>query len=81
MPFAAYFVFGFYMLLAPGLGFLLMPMLILHFFWLSAAGAFMVLLVVLNKVGPGMVNFAAHDIAVASWTWVALRSANLLEYI
>ena len=40
------------------------------------AGAIMVLLVVLNKVGPGMLLFAAIDIAAATWTWVALRSAK-----
>jgi hypothetical protein len=102
------------MIFAPGLGFLLLPMQILHLFGLTAgddvwirfvgmlasiigfyyiqvaragldrfipwtvpgryyAGANMVLLVVLNKVGPGMLLFAAIDIAAATWTWVALR--------
>ena len=111
------FVFGLYMLFAPGLGFLLMPMQILPLFGLTAgddvwirfvgmlasiisfyyiqaarsgldrfipwtvpgryyAGAIMVLLVALKKVGPGMLLFAAIDIAAATWTWAALRSTK-----
>ena len=110
-------VFGLYMLFAPGFGFILMPMQILHLFGLTAgddvwirfvgmlasiigfyyiqvartgldrfipwtvpgryyAGAMMTLLVVLKMVGPGLLLFAAIDIAAATWTWVALRSAK-----
>ena len=40
------------------------------------AAALMVLFVVLGKVGPGMVLFAAVDAAAATWTWLALRSGG-----
>jgi hypothetical protein len=38
------------------------------------AAAFMVLIVALGKIGPGMLLFAAIDAAAATWTWLALRA-------
>lgn len=38
------------------------------------AAAFMTLLVVLGKIGPALLIFAAIDAAAATWTWYALRS-------
>jgi hypothetical protein len=40
------------------------------------AAAFMVLLVVLKMVGPGLLLFAVIDAGAATWTWFALRSAK-----
>ncbi|MEY4484230.1 MAG: hypothetical protein RL693_1682 [Verrucomicrobiota bacterium] len=40
------------------------------------AAALMVLFVVLGKVGPGMLLFAAVDTAAATWTLIALRTAH-----
>jgi hypothetical protein len=40
------------------------------------AAAFMVLLVVLGKVGPALLLFAAVDAGAATWTWFALRSSK-----
>ena len=37
------------------------------------AAVLMVLAVVLGKIGPGMLLFAAVDAAAATWTWLALR--------
>lgn len=37
------------------------------------AASFMILMVVLGKVGPGLLFFAAIDAAGATWTWLALR--------
>jgi len=111
------FVFGLYMVFAPGLGFILVPIQTLQIFGLTAgddvwirvvgmlasiigfyyiqvartrldafiswtvagryyAGAMMVLLVALKMIGPGLLLFAAIDIAAATWTWFALRSGN-----
>jgi hypothetical protein len=111
------FVFGLYMVFVVGLGFMLIPILILNLFGLSAgddvwirfvgmlasiigiyyilvvraeldrfipwtvagryyAAAFMVLLVVLRKVNPGLLLFAAIDAGGATWTWFAVRSAK-----
>jgi len=39
------------------------------------AAAFMVVIVLLGKIGPGMLLFAAIDAAAAVWTWLALRSS------
>lgn len=109
-------VFGFYMVFVVGLGFLLIPMIILDLFQLSAgddvwirfvgmlasilgiyyilvaryqldgfipwtvpiryyAAAFMVLMVVLGKLGPSLLLFAAIDAIAATWTWLAVRTA------
>jgi hypothetical protein len=40
------------------------------------AAAFMVLIVVLGKLGPSILLFAAIDASAATWTWFALRSAK-----
>ena len=40
------------------------------------AAAFMVLMVVLGKMGPGLLLIAAVDIIGATWTWWAVRSAK-----
>jgi len=40
------------------------------------AAAFMVLIVVLGKMGAGLLLFAAIDAAGATWTWFAVRSAK-----
>ena len=40
------------------------------------AAAFMALIVVLGKIGPALLLFAAIDIAGATWTWFALRSTR-----
>ena len=40
------------------------------------AAALMVLFVVLGKVGPGMLLFAAVDVAAATWTWSALKTGH-----
>lgn len=40
------------------------------------AAAFMVLLVVMGKVGPSLLIFAAIDIAGATWTWLGVRAAE-----
>lgn len=40
------------------------------------AAAFMVLIVVLGKLGPALLLFAAIDASAATWTWFALRSAK-----
>lgn len=39
------------------------------------AAAFMVLMVVLGKMGRGLLLFAAIDAIGATWTWLAVRSA------
>ena len=39
------------------------------------AASFMVLMVVLGKIGPGVLLLAAIDAGAATWTWLALRSA------
>ena len=111
------FVFGLYMVLVVGLGFMLVPALLLSLFGLSAgdgvwvrfvgmlasalgayyilavraemerfflwsvpvrvyAASFMVLMVVLGKMGPGLLLIAAVDYSGAAWTWFALRSAK-----
>lgn len=113
-------VFGLYMVFAVGIGFMLIPIQILHLFGLTAgddvwirfvgmlasilgiyyiqvartkldafipwtvagryyAAAFMVLLVLLKMVGASLLIFAAIDIAGATWTWWALRSAKPVE--
>ena len=41
----------------------------------SYAAAFMLLLVLLGKLGPSLLVFASIDVAGAIWTWWALRSA------
>jgi hypothetical protein len=110
-------IFGLYMVLVVGFGFMLVPMMILNLFGLSAAddvwirvvgmlasiiggyyilvvragldqfipwtiamryyaAAFMALFVVLGKVGPALLLFAAIDASAATWTWFALRSAK-----
>lgn len=109
-------VFGFYMVFVVGLGFMLIPMVILDLFQLSAgddvwirfvgmlasilgvyyilvarsqmdrfipwtvptryyAATFMVLIVVLGKLEPSLLLFAAIDAIAATWTWLALRTA------
>lgn len=111
------FIFGLYMILVVGLGFMFIPMVILNFFGLSAgddvwirtvgmlasiiggyyilvahtkldafipwtvpmryyAATFMFLLVVLGKVSPALLLFAAVDAGSATWTWLSLRSAK-----
>ena len=116
-PQRSLFVFGLYMVFVVGLGFMLIHMLILNLFGLSAgddvwirfvgmlasiigcyyilvvraeldrfipwtvamryyAAAFMVLMVVLGKIGPGLLLFAAIDAGAATWTWFAVRSAK-----
>lgn len=40
------------------------------------AAAFMVLMVVLGKIGPVLLLFAAIDAASATWTWVATRTTQ-----
>jgi hypothetical protein len=40
------------------------------------AASFMVLMVVLDKLGPALLLFAAIDAAAATWTWLAVRSAK-----
>jgi hypothetical protein len=40
------------------------------------AAAFMVLIVVLGKLGPALLLFAAIDAIAATWTLVAVRSAK-----
>jgi hypothetical protein len=40
------------------------------------AAAFMVLMVVLDKLGPALLLFAAIDAAAATWTWLTLRSVK-----
>ncbi|MFZ2362623.1 MAG: hypothetical protein WA040_25000 [Anaerolineae bacterium] len=108
-------VFGLYVVFAVGLGFMLIPMVILDFFGLSAgddiwirfvgmlasilgiyyilvarsqldrfipwtvptryyAASFMVLMVVLGKLEPSLLLFAAIEAAAATWTWLALRT-------
>ena len=108
------------MVFVVGLGFMLMPLLIMSLFGLSAgddvwirfvgmlasiigayyigvarvgldrfipwtvagryyAAAFMVLIVALGKMGPGLLLFAAIDAAAATWTWFALRSSPPLS--
>ncbi len=42
----------------------------------SFAAAMLVMLVVLNMAGPGLLLFAAIDLTAAAWTWVALRSTK-----
>lgn len=39
------------------------------------AASFMVLMVVLGKIGPGLLLLAAIDAGAATWTWLAVRSA------
>lgn len=39
------------------------------------AASFMVLMVVLGKLGPSLLLFAAIDAIAATWTWLALRTA------
>lgn len=109
-------VFGFYMVFVVGLGFMLIAMVILDLFQLSAgddvwirfvgmlasilgvyyilvarsqmdrfipwtvptryyAATFMVLIVVLGKLEPSLLLFAAIDAIAATWTWLALRTA------
>ena len=115
-------VFGLYMSLIVGIGFMLVPLPILHAFRLAAgddiwirfvgmlasilgfyyiqaaragldafipwtvpgrfyAAAFMLLLVLLGKVGSSLLLFASIDVAGAIWTWLALHSANKREGI
>lgn len=40
------------------------------------AAAFMVLLVLLGKVGQALLLFAAIDAGAATWTWFAVRSVK-----
>jgi hypothetical protein len=40
------------------------------------AAAFMLLMVVLGKIGSVLLLFAAIDAASATWTWIALRSSR-----
>ena len=110
-------VFGLHMVFVVGLGFMLIPMLIMNLFWLSAGddvwirfvgmlayiigcyyilvvraelnsfipwtvamryydAAFMVLMVVLGKIGPGLLLFAEIDAGAATWTWFTVISAK-----
>lgn len=39
------------------------------------AAAFMVLMVALGKIGPGVLLFAAIDACAVTWTWLAVRMA------
>ena len=52
-----------------------------HFIPWTVAGRYyaagcMVVIVVLGKMEPGMLLFAAIDAAATTWTWFALRSAR-----
>ncbi len=40
------------------------------------AAAFMLLMVVLGKIGSVLLLFAAIDAASATWTWIALRTSR-----
>lgn len=109
------FVFGLYMIFCVGLGFMLVPSLVLGLFGLSAgddawirfvgmlasilgiyyvlaarakldrfipwtvgvrvyAAAFMVVMVLLGKIGAPVLLFALVDSLAAAWTFAALRS-------
>jgi nitrate reductase gamma subunit len=108
-------VFGLYLIIVVGLGFMLVPQIPLDLFGLGAAddfwvrfagmlssiigayyllaareemesfylwtvparyfaAAFMLLMVVLGKIGSVLLLFAAIDAASATWTWIASRS-------
>ena len=40
------------------------------------AASFMVSMVVLGKIGPGLLLIAAVDVGAAAWTWLAVRLAG-----
>ena len=40
------------------------------------AAAFMVMMVILGKIGPALLLFAAIDASAATWTWFAHRSTK-----
>ena len=42
------------------------------------AASFMVLIFLLDMMGPGILLFAAIDYGAATWTWLAIRSAKKL---
>ena len=40
------------------------------------AASFMVVMLLLGKMAPGVLLFAAIDFSAATWTWLAIRSAK-----
>jgi len=40
------------------------------------AATFMIVIVLLGKMGPGLILIAAVDVVAATWTWYAVRSAG-----
>ena len=40
------------------------------------AATFMIIIVLLGLMGPGLILIAAIDIIAATWTWLAVRSAR-----
>ena len=40
------------------------------------AATFMIVIVLLGKMGPGLILIAAIDVVAATWTWYAVRSAG-----
>jgi len=40
------------------------------------AATFMIIIVLLGKMGPGLILIAAIDVIAATWTWFAIRSAK-----
>ncbi|MFN7117979.1 MAG: hypothetical protein ACK4TA_14350 [Saprospiraceae bacterium] len=114
------FIFGLYLILAPGAGFMIMPTFILDTFqlpygddvwirfvgllafiiggyylvtarerlkplyrwtvWMRLfAGTFMVLMMLIGKVGTAILLFAALDYAGAVWTWLSLEKVGSMQ--
>ena len=40
------------------------------------AATFMIVIVLLGKMGPGLILIAAVDVVAATWTWYTVRSAG-----
>ena len=40
------------------------------------AATFMIVIVLLGEMGPGLILIAAVDVVAATWTWYAVRSAG-----
>ena len=40
------------------------------------AATFMIVIVLLGRMGPGLILIAAVDVVAATWTWYAVRSAG-----